>query len=251
MLKHQPPFLRRIEQRDKRPGYPYDVGLFQSGQFKLEFTRPVTCIVGDNGSGKSTLLEAIAAHCGFAEMGGTQNFHRATPDWSEGFLRFSWSIKRRQGFYCRAEAFYAFATHLEEMAKDQNIGPIMYVPYGGKSLHDRSHGEAFLTTLSHRLPAGGLFLLDEPEAALAPERLLQLMHLFKRAEAAQNAQLIIVTHNPLLMAYPGADLRLIVKNALYPVALHEIPHFKLMQQFYADPVGFIETEFWTDGGLVP
>src|SRR5262249_10394281 len=147
--------------------YPFTIPAFNNG-IDIDIKRPVTFFVGENGSGKSTLLEAIAYHCGFNLEGGTRNHNYQTRDAEPElakYLRLSWAPKVTRGFFLRAESFFNFATHIEQLAAgDQQL----LRSYGGKSLHEQSHGESFLSLMTNRFSAG-IYILDEPEAALSPQ----------------------------------------------------------------------------------
>src|SRR5277367_839122 len=161
------------------PRFPYNLPFV--GGLDLDLDRPVTFFVGENGSGKSTLLEAIAELAGFAASGGGKE-ELATPpeDRSElaQAMRPRFRHRPRDGFFFRAETLVNFASLLEERERDPDFLPDPYMRYGGKSLHHRSHGEAFLDVFQHRIH-DGLFLVDEPEAALSPQRQLALMYLLR------------------------------------------------------------------------
>lgn len=163
-------FLREVQFQDWPEDtrvYPYNIPAFR-GLAKLSFERPVTFCVGENGSGKSTLLEAIAIRAGFnPEGGGRHNvFANAnTESPLHRHIRLSWLPKVTRGFFLRAESFFNFASHIDELERECPTG---YAAYGGKSLHEQSHGESFLSLFTHRFRSRGkaLYLLDEPEAAL-------------------------------------------------------------------------------------
>ena len=186
----------------------------------------VTYIIGENGSGKSTLLEALAISQGFNAEGGTSNFRfstHATHSKLHEFLRISKGIKKPQtGFFLRAESFYNVATEIE------NLGVLD--SYGNKSLHEQSHGEAFLALMTNRFGDNGLYILDEPEAALSPNRqlsILTLMHnLIKRG-----SQFIISTHSPILLAYPSSTIYEIGDNGLQETTYEETQTFEITQRF--------------------
>jgi predicted ATPase len=238
------PFLRSIRMlpdipAEDRAQYPLDLPILREG-LDLVFTRPVTVLVGANGSGKSTLIEAIAANCGLSLIGGTRNVaHRAGED--EGlsrWLRFSWTLKVGQGYFFRAETFGNFARLIDDIADEAGPGDT-YAPYGGTSLRARSHGQSVMAILHNRLHSRGIFLLDEPEAALAPLRQIEFLKQMRRLDVSGKAQLVIATHSPLLMAYPGADLWQLDDNGVRPIEFHDTEHFKLLRNFYLNPDGFM------------
>ncbi|HEX7159222.1 MAG TPA: AAA family ATPase, partial [Edaphobacter sp.] len=176
----------------------------------------VVFFAGENGTGKSTLLEAIAAHYGFGPEGGNRNIRHDTTDHNHSTdalvnaLRLSFDKRTGQGFFLRAESFFNTATNLDKLddpTENGGFGPPILPSYGGQSLHSRSHGETFFTLLEHKFRRNGLFLLDEPEAALSPQRqlaFLVLMH--DTLKRYKDAQFIISTHSPVLLGFPKAKI---------------------------------------------
>ena len=203
----------------------------------LRFTSDVTFLVGENGTGKSTLLEAIAVACGFNPEGGTRNFTfstRAThsPLWQSLIV----ARKRypKDGFFLRAESFYNVATNIDEMDEEGGLGAPLIASYGGVSLHAQSHGESFLALVQNRFSGRGLYILDEPEAALSPSRQLTLMaeiHALVRRES----QFIIATHSPILMAMPGSVIFELSDRGISPVPYRETEHYQLTRSFLENP----------------
>lgn len=166
-------FLRRLSFQNERISshkvYPFSIPAFK-GLETIEFNSIVTFFVGENGSGKSTLMEAIAFKCDFNTAGGGRNNFYEVPSAEAAlgdFIRLSWTPKITNGFFLRAESLYNFASHID------SLGPGAYKAYGGKSLHEQSHGESFLSLFSNRFGKKGIYLLDEPEAALSPTRLVE------------------------------------------------------------------------------
>lgn len=201
-------------------------------QNELTFDRPVTIFVGENGVGKSTLLEAIAVCCGFNPEGGSRNFRFSTEDTHSGLGEYLTPIRKgynKDGFFLRAESFYNVASYLDNM-KD----PMAYASYGGVSLHEQSHGESFLALVQNRFGGEGLYLLDEPEAALSPSKILTLMVEINQL-VQENSQFIISTHSPILMAFPNARIYLIDGSGIRPVNYRDTEHFSLTKQFLDDP----------------
>ena len=196
---------------------------------ELVFSKPVTFFVGENGTGKSTLLEAIAVASGFNAEGGSRDFlfstHDSHSDLHE-YLTLSRAAYPDDVFFLRAESFYNAASYLDQTSKLDR--------YGGVSLHEQSHGEAFLSLIVNRFEGRGLYLLDEPEAALSPQRLLSLLcaidELVKR-----DSQFLIATHSPILMAYPDAEILQLSDDGIRPVAYRETEHYKLTKQFLDAP----------------
>lgn len=167
---------------------------------RLVFDKPITFFAGENGSGKSTLLEAIAVAYGFNPEGGTKNYSFSTYDshselWDA--LRISKGVKRpKSGYFLRAESFYNVATKEEEYVD---------ILHPSQKYHEKSHGESFLAIAQNYMAAEGIYIFDEPEAALSPQRQLALLMDIYRC-ARQGAQFLIVTHSPILLGMPDADI---------------------------------------------
>ena len=196
----------------------------------LTFRRPVTFFVGENGTGKSTLLEAIAVASGFNAEGGSRDFSFSTRASHSGLyecLGTVRGVRPEDGFFLRAESFYNAASYLEQVESRLER-------YGGVSFHEQSHGEAFLSLVLNRFEGRGLYLLDEPEAALSPQRLMALIcgmdSLVKR-----DSQFIIATHSPILMAYPGAEVLGFSEQGIRPVDYRETEHYQLTKRFMENP----------------
>jgi predicted ATPase len=226
------PFLLFAElKRDKVPSfnnYPFDLPVIRSLK-RLEFHPAVTFLVGENGAGKSTLLEAIAVAWGFNAEGGSKNFGfatRASHSKLCQYLRLARSFpKPTDGFFLRAESFFNVATYVEDLG---------VTGYGDKSLHDQSHGESFWSLLMNRFRGQGLYILDEPEAALSPSR--QLAALVRIHDLVQEgSQFIIVTHSPIIMAYPDARILQLSSGGLKPIPYEETEHFTLTKCFLENP----------------
>lgn len=230
------PFLKSvytIPAHIKAHTYPFNLPLFAQA-FHFDFRSDVTFFVGENGSGKSTLLEAIAEKCDFHVAGGGRNqrynHHRSESSLAQA-LRLSWFPKVTEGFFLRAESFYNFATYLDEIALDN---PSALDGYGGTSLHRQSHGESFLSLFRHRFTQG-LFILDEPEAALSPQRQLAFMHIIHELTATGRVQFIIATHSPMLLCYPGAEVISTDGPTLRAIDYQESEHYRLTTAFLANP----------------
>lgn len=205
---------------------------------QLEFTRPVTFLVGENGIGKSTLIEALAVNMGFNPEGGTINFNFSTEDTHSELHKYIQVVKgigmRRDGFFLRAESFYNVATSIDRMDRDGGIGPPVIESYGGVSLHKQSHGESFMALVENRFGGNGLYILDEPEAALSPSRLLQLLYHIHELEK-RNSQFIISTHSPILMAYPGAQIYHLTQDCIESVCYEQTEHYQITKNFLDNP----------------
>lgn len=198
---------------------------------ELPIRRPVTFLIGENGAGKSTLIEAIAVNMGFNPEGGTVNFNFSTADTHSELYRYLTVVKGvnrpQDGFFLRAESFYNAAAYIDR-------DPRTLAGFGGVPLHGQSHGESFLALIEHRFKGHGLYLLDEPEAALSPNRLLTLLCHIRRLEE-EKSQLIISTHSPILMAYPGAEILRLGADGIRSVDYRETEHYQVTKQFLDDP----------------
>lgn len=203
----------------------------------LSFSKPVTFLVGENGVGKSTLIEAIAVHMGFNPEGGTVNFNFSTEDSHSDLYRYltiSRGIERpTDGFFLRAESFYNFATNVDVLERTPFCSGVLD-SYGGKSLHKQSHGESFLSLIENRFGGHGLYILDEPEAALSPMRLMHLM-VHMQALIDDHSQFIISTHSPILMTFPDAAIYNMTEYGIDPVTYKETDHYQITKRFLDDP----------------
>lgn len=198
---------------------------------------PVTILVGENGVGKSTLLEAVAVAAGLNPEGGSTNFQFATAQTHSPLgqsLTLCRGIRRpKDGFFLRAESFYNVATHVDQLARLPG-GDRFLQRYGGQSLHAQSHGESFLSLVLNRFGPDGLYLLDEPEAALSPMRQLTLLAALHRL-AGLGAQILLSTHSPILMALPGALLYELTDEGIQPVAWQQTQHYQITRRFLEAP----------------
>jgi predicted ATPase len=235
--RRETPFLRSIgliHDRIEHPEeYPFSLPAVR-GLDGLELAT-VTYFIGENGSGKSTILEALAVASRFNAEGGTINFNFATRH-SESDLHRCIRIARtrqpRTGFFLRAETFYNVATEVER------IGANSKGAYGERNLHEQSHGESFLSLMKHRFGPNGLYILDEPEAALSPSRQLSL--LVRMSELVEDgSQFIIATHAPIVLAYPGATIYLLDQTGITRVAYDETEHVQLTRDFLNDRDRFL------------
>jgi predicted ATPase len=204
---------------------------------ELDLDPKVSFLVGENGSGKSTLIEAIAVAAGFNAEGGTKNFGFATRR-SESdlcrFLRLAKNPKRpRDGFFLRAESYFNVATEIERLDEDRSpiAGPPVIDAFGGVSLHEQSHGESFLALVRHRFRGNGFYVLDEPEAALSPNRQLSLLALMYDLVERRGSQFLVATHSPILMAYPGATIFRLSSAGIERVAYEDTDHYQITKDF--------------------
>ncbi len=238
------PFLNKVFTKDAAfPNeFPFTLPIFAEG-INLNFKSNVTFFVGENGSGKSTLLEAIAEKCEFNLSGGNRNNLYKFAETESGlsdFLRLSWSLKVNQGFFMRAESFFNFATHIDDLAKE--FGDNVFSTYGGRSLHEQSHGESFLSLFTNRFEQG-IYLLDEPEAALSPQRQLSFLSIIHELNTSGEAQLIIATHSPILLSYPGATILSFDNNTITQIAYKDTEPYKLTKDFLNSPERYLKYLF--------
>ncbi|RYF39536.1 MAG: AAA family ATPase [Comamonadaceae bacterium] len=223
--------------------YPFNLPAVQSLD-RLDLHPKVTYFVGENGSGKSTLLEAMAVSLGFNAEGGSRNFRFGTRDSHSdlsNYLRIAKGFKRpKDGFFLRAESFFNVASEIERLDAEPGASPSVISSYGNKSLHEQSHGESFLALLMERFGGNGLYILDEPEAALSPQRQLAVLARIHDL-VGQNSQFIIATHSPILMAYPEAWIYACSADGLHRVNYYETEHYQVTRDFMVDPERMLRT----------
>jgi predicted ATPase len=237
------PFLSRISLSSLPAGsYLQHIPSLNNG-LKLEIKNNVTFFVGENGSGKSTLLEGIAEQCGFSLRGGNRNHNLNTGYRFEGYesalashLQLSWTPRRiNEGFFMRAESFFNFASYIDELAvTDSRI----LNAYGGRSLHEQSHGESFLSLFNNQFEAG-IYVLDEPEAALSPARILAFMSVIHKLDQSGRAQFLIATHSPMLICYPGATIYQFDEDDVRETRYEDTEHFHLTKSFLDNPALYL------------
>ncbi len=202
---------------------------FLAQEKRLSFSSNVTFFVGENGTGKSTLLEAIAVAYGFNAEGGSKNFTFSTNTTHSELCKHITLAKRgyaKDGFFLRAESMYNAATYIDQVRATNS--------YGGVSLHHQSHGESFLSVVQNRFGENGLYLLDEPEAAVSPMRLLTLIAEID-ALVKKDSQFIIATHSPILMACPGAEILEFSANGIQKVQYRDTEHYQVTKRFLDNP----------------
>ncbi len=210
---------------------------YLSEEKRLSFSSNVTFFVGENGTGKSTLIEAIAVAYGFNAEGGTKNFNFSTNKTHSELCEHLILTSRdyaKDGFFLRAESLYNVATNIDSMDKSPGLSRPIIESYGGVSLHNQSHGESFLAIVQNRFSGKGLYILDEPEAALSPMRLLTLMVEIDEL-VKKDSQFIIATHSPILMAFPNAEIIEFSQNGLEKVHYEDTEHFQITKQFLENP----------------
>lgn len=237
----------RLDPRADTGRYPFILPVVQrlSRSGGLDLDGAVTFLVGDNGTGKSTLIEALAVAAGFNAEGGSQSFRfatRATESSLADHLVLRWARKPRTGFFLRAESFYNVATEVERLDADPDSPPLLPA-YGGVSPHERSHGESFLDLVIHRFGPDGLYLLDEPEAALSVRGCLALVRRIGEL-IEQGSQFIIATHSPILLAVPNAlILQIDIDGTIEQVDYDDAEPVTLIRSFLADPARFLHHLF--------
>ena len=195
---------------------------------KLDFDNPITFFIGENGSGKSTLLEAIAIASGFNSEGGSRNFNFTNRETCSDLYKYLTIEKAnyfKDGYFLRAETFYNLASNIDEIDDGKLIKS-----YGGTSLHELSHGESFIALMKNRFHEKSLFLIDEPEAALSPNRLMQLLVIIHDL-IKNGSQFIIATHSPILMSYPDARLLSFSNSGINEILFEETDHYKITKSF--------------------
>lgn len=207
--------------------YPYNVPAVKQIE-KLLFDSPVTFIVGENGTGKSTIVEAIAVAAGFSSEGGTKNIGFSTYNSTSGLhdsIRLVRGPRReRDGYFLRAESFYNVASYMEEPNPQ---GPLRY---GGKVMHEQSHGESFMWLINHRFLGNGIYILDEPEAALSPQRQLSLMVAISNL-IKQGSQFIISSHSPILLSFPSATIYQLSIDGIEKINYDDADNVKLTKDY--------------------
>ncbi|WP_426369422.1 AAA family ATPase [Pseudocolwellia sp. HL-MZ7] len=252
------PYLQNVSLKLDRmmnfSSYPFNTLALKNFE-SIEFTEPVTFIIGENGSGKSTLIEAIATSYGFNPEGGSKNFSfdtRKSHSELHEFLRLSKSFcLPKDGFFLRAESFFNLATNIETLDKDP-LDSSMYLnlpkvidSFGGESLHEQSHGESFMSLVVNRFFGHGLYILDEPEAALSPTRQLTLLARINQLCELQS-QFIIATHSPILLAYPGAQIYQVTNSGLELTKYEDTEHYAITKSFLLNPERMLQELFKED-----
>jgi predicted ATPase len=234
------PFIRAVGVADPvaidTGAFPWSLPPVAALADGVELDPKVTFLVGENGSGKSTLIEALAVAAGMNPEGGSSNFSFSTRDshstLSEA-LHLERSLRRpKTDFFLRAESFFTAATYLESLPKK----PL--ASYGGRSLHEQSHGESFLAVLLHRFGPEGLYFLDEPEAALSAQNCLTCLRRMHEL-VGQGSQFVVATHSPILLAYPGATIYECGEEGLTRVDYDDAGPVSLTRGFLAAPQRFL------------
>jgi predicted ATPase len=221
--------------------YPFSTPAI-SALSKLDLSAPVTLLAGENGSGKSTLVEALAVALGFNPEGGSNNMTVATrPSHSalHEYLRVERGTRReRTGYFLRAESFFNVATHIEQLDAEPCGGRPIIESYGGVSLHEQSHGESFLSLVMNRFGADGLYLLDEPEAALSLRGCLALIRRMHEL-VADGSQFIVASHSPIILGYPDARIYVLSESGIVETPYEETEQYELTRSFLDDRHRFL------------
>lgn len=253
-MNSSPPYLLGVRLLPERVAsfdtYPFTIPFVRD--LNLEFTHPVTFLIGENGSGKSTLIEALAGACRLPTAGGARvdmgsSYAPQEDNTLSAALRATFHTMPRDGYFLRAEFHAHFASLLDERQNDPGFSGDPYANYGGQSLHSRSHGEAFLAVIQHRF-RNGIFLLDEPESALSPQRQLTLLAQMHAMVSARNTQFIIATHSPILMSYPGAQLLSFDGDRPCEVQLADTSHYQVTRGVLEHPDRYMRYLFAEDDG---
>ena len=217
--------------------YPFSLPVVKNLE-KLKLNHNITFFVGENGTGKSTLLEAIAVNYGFNPEGGSKNFSFSTMTSHSELYKYitlaKGAYKPQNGYFLRAESFYNVATEIEKLDAIPSSAPLVKRSYGGKSLHEQSHGESFWSLIMNRFSGNGLYLMDEPEAALSPSRQMALLARMYELEKA-NSQFIVATHSPILLAYPNSQIFVLTDDEITLTPYKETDHYTITKQFMNNP----------------
>lgn len=240
-------FLNRVtlfKEPQVESQYPFTIPAISNFK-ELELTSSVTFFVGENGTGKSTLLEGIADKCEFNTAGGSRNnlYDVEAAESALGkYLKLSWMPKVTSGFFLRAESYYQFASHIDEQERE-NPGEGVLDSYGGKSLHEQSHGESFLSLFLNRFNGQAIYLLDEPEAALSPQRQLAFLRIMHDLIKEQNCQFIIATHSPIILGYPEATILSFDDGEIEEIDYEMTGHYQITKYFLDHREKFLEELF--------
>jgi predicted ATPase len=225
---------------ERRDGYPWELPAVVGIADGLKLNPGVTYFVGENGSGKSTLLEAIAVAAGMNPEGGSSNFSfstRASHSELGQAIRLVRGARRpRTDFFLRAESLFTAATYLEGLPRN----PLH--SYGGVSLHQQSHGESFLAVMLNRFGPGGLYLLDEPEAALSSQNCLTCLRRIHEL-VLEDSQFIIATHSPIILAYPDATIYACGSDGITQITYDDAELVQLTRGFLEAPQRYLRQLF--------
>lgn len=235
----------RLSQENLPSGYPFNIPCLKSFS-ELAFHPNVTFFTGENGVGKSTLIEAIAVNLGFNAEGGSKNFNfRSTETHSElhNYLTITKSFKKpKDGFFLRGESFYNVASEINKLDEEPYFGEKIIDSYGGISLHEQSHGESFWALFMNRFSGNGVYILDEPESALSATKQIAMLSKIDSL-VDKNAQFIITTHSPILLAYPNACIYEMADGKITKVKYEESEIYRVYKSFLDNPKRILDNLF--------
>lgn len=226
--------------------YPFSIPVIRN-LTELRFKSRICFFAGENGSGKSTLLEAIAIHYGFGREGGTRNFTNDSTQSNHSVdllakaLRLSFDKRTGAGYFLRAESLFNSISYMDRLDEEPGFGPPLSNFYGGRSLHTRSHGETFFTLSDLKFRRNGLFILDEPEAALSPQRQLSFIVLIHDVlRKHKDAQFIISSHSPLLLGFPGAQILSFDEGHIHGIEYEKAASMQVVKRFLNHRESFLK-----------
>ena len=231
------PFLKNLSVDCREDGYPFSIPAIRGLEGGMELHPKVTYLVGENGMGKSTLLEGLADKWGFSKESGNRSKSHGLRDYDTALAPAMTLMRGRDrpmdGFFLRAESFFNFATEMDELEKEPFCAN-GYFSYGGKSLHEQSHGESFFSLFLNRFDGQGLYLLDEPEAALSPTR--QMAFLVRLHDLIEDfSQFVIATHSPIVLAYPESVIYEFDEEGIRQVKYEETQAYQVTSRFLREP----------------
>lgn len=222
--------------------YPFNIPAIKHSN-DLMFDSPVTILVGENGTGKSTLLEAIAVQLKCNTEGGSRNFRFSTQDTLSSLYRYMRLVRGarhpRDAYFYRADTYYNLATEMRRLDATPSFDPEIKTYYGGKDLHELSHGQSVIRLLEYRFKPTGVYVMDEPEAALSPMRQLEAIAAIRRL-SNEGAQFILATHSPIIMAIPGANIYELSMSGVVETSYERLQHVRLYRQFLEDPRSLLD-----------